>query len=42
VIGDRELADGTLAIRERDARWSAPIDEAIALLATKQRSDERR
>ncbi len=32
VLGDRELAEGTLAIRGRDARWSAPTAEAIAEL----------
>ena len=41
VIGDRELADGTLAIRGRDgrdgrdARWSAPIDEAVAKVSAR-------
>ncbi len=30
VIGDREVAGGTLAVRARDARWSAPAADAIA------------
>ena len=32
VIGDREVADGSLAVRAREARWSAPADDAIAEL----------
>ncbi|MBX3157041.1 MAG: threonine--tRNA ligase [Deltaproteobacteria bacterium] len=30
VIGAREVASGTLALRHRDERWDAPGDEAIA------------
>ncbi|HEX3762538.1 MAG TPA: His/Gly/Thr/Pro-type tRNA ligase C-terminal domain-containing protein [Kofleriaceae bacterium] len=30
VVGDRERAEHTLAVRARDGRWSAPIDEAVA------------
>ena len=33
VIGDREVADDSLAIRARDTRWSAPTGDAIADLA---------
>ncbi len=33
VIGDREVADGSLAVRARDAQWSAPAGEAIAELS---------
>lgn len=33
VLGDKELAGGTLAIRARDAQWWAPRDNAIADLA---------
>ncbi len=33
VIGDREISDGTLAVRSRDAKWTAPANEAIADLA---------
>jgi len=33
VLGDRELAGGTLAIRARDAQWWAPNALAIADLA---------
>ena len=32
VIGDREVADGSLAVRARDGKWSAPAAEAIAEL----------
>jgi threonyl-tRNA synthetase len=32
VVGDRELADGTLSIRGRDGRWTAPEPEATAEL----------
>ena len=38
VIGDRELADGTLAIRARDRKWSAPAAAAIAELQGAVRS----
>jgi len=30
VIGDRELAAGTLSVRARDRQWTAPAAEAIA------------
>jgi threonyl-tRNA synthetase len=33
VIGDRELADGSLAVRARDGRWSRPAAAAIGELA---------
>jgi len=33
VVGDRELADGTLSVRARDVRWTAAAPEAIADLA---------
>jgi threonyl-tRNA synthetase len=32
VIGEREVASSTLAVRARDARWSADAVEAIAVL----------
>ncbi len=32
VVGQREVDDGTVAIRSRDDRWTAPVDEAIAEL----------
>jgi threonyl-tRNA synthetase len=32
VVGDREVTDGTLAIRASDRRWTAPADAAIAEL----------
>ncbi|MGN6110751.1 MAG: threonine--tRNA ligase [Kofleriaceae bacterium] len=32
VLGDRELAEGSLAIRGRDQQWSAPAEAAIAQL----------
>jgi threonyl-tRNA synthetase len=32
VLGEREAADGTLAIRGRDGQWTAPAGEAIAEL----------
>jgi len=32
VIGDRELADGSLAVRARDGRWSRPAAAAIGEL----------
>lgn len=35
VIGDRELRDGTLAIRARDGQWSAAASEAIAGLVAR-------
>ncbi|MEJ7602737.1 MAG: threonine--tRNA ligase [Kofleriaceae bacterium] len=34
VVGNQELAAGTLAIRGRDRRWTAPRADAIAELAT--------
>jgi threonyl-tRNA synthetase len=33
IVGDREIADGTLAIRGRDDKWTAPVAEAIAELS---------
>ncbi len=33
VIGDREHRDGTLAIRDRERQWTAPLSEAIDVLA---------
>ena len=33
VIGDREVANGSLSIRARDAQWSEPAAAAIAQLA---------
>lgn len=33
VIGDRELREQTLAVRDRDRQWTAPSAEAIAALA---------
>ena len=38
VLGDKELAGGTLAIRARDAQWWAPRDNAIADLAKRCQS----
>ncbi len=35
VLGERERADGTLAIRSRDGRWTQPMDAAIAELAAR-------
>jgi threonyl-tRNA synthetase len=32
VVGDREVADGTLAIRGRDGKWVASVEEATAEL----------
>lgn len=32
VVGDREVAEGSLAVRGRDGQWSAAADEAIAEL----------
>ncbi|HEU0030870.1 MAG TPA: threonine--tRNA ligase [Kofleriaceae bacterium] len=32
VIGDRELTDGSLAIRSGERRWSAPVADALAEL----------
>jgi len=32
VVGDREVAQRTLAIRARDGQWTAPVDDAIAEL----------
>ncbi len=32
VIGDREHRDGTLAIRDRERQWIAPVAEAIAVI----------
>ncbi len=32
VIGDREVGDGSLAVRARDGQWVAPMVEAIAEL----------
>ena len=32
VVGDRECAGGTLAVRGRDGRWSLPVDDAVAEL----------
>jgi len=32
VVGDRERAAGTLAVRDRDGRWSLPVDDAVAEL----------
>jgi len=37
IVGDREIAGGTLAIRARDAQWWAPVDLAIAELAKRCR-----
>lgn len=33
VIGDRELAAGTLSVRDRERQWSAAADDAIAEIA---------
>ena len=33
AIGDREVAAGTLAVRARDGRWTAPAADAIAELS---------
>ena len=41
VIGDKELAGGTLAIRARDAQWWAPRELAIADLAKRCRSEDQ-
>jgi len=30
VLGDRELADGTLSVRAGDEQWTAPVSEALA------------
>ena len=38
VIGDREIAGGTVAIRARDAQWWAPVELAIADLAKRCQS----
>jgi threonyl-tRNA synthetase len=38
VIGDRELAGGTVAIRARDAQWWAPVELAIADLVQRCQS----
>jgi threonyl-tRNA synthetase len=32
VLGDRELADGTLSVRAGDEQWSAPTSEALVRL----------
>ncbi len=32
VVGDREVADGTVAVRARDHQWSGPANEVIAEL----------
>ncbi|HEY6034015.1 MAG TPA: His/Gly/Thr/Pro-type tRNA ligase C-terminal domain-containing protein, partial [Kofleriaceae bacterium] len=41
VLGDKELAGGTLAIRARDAQWWAPRELAIADLAKRCRSPDQ-
>jgi len=35
VVGDRERADGTLAVRSRDGRWTRPADAVIAELVAR-------
>jgi threonyl-tRNA synthetase len=37
VLGDAELRDGTLALRAANARWSAPVAEAVADLVERCR-----
>lgn len=41
VLGDREIAGGTLAIRARDAQWWAPTELAVADLAKRCQSSPR-
>ncbi|CAN5196304.1 hypothetical protein BH11MYX1_BH11MYX1_32410 [soil metagenome] len=38
VVGDREMAHGTLAIRARDAQWWAPVELAVMDLAERCQS----
>lgn len=33
IVGDREVAEGSLAVRGRDGQWAAPASAAIAQLA---------
>ncbi len=41
VVGDREMADGTLAIRAREAQWWAPVELAVVDLAQRCQSRPR-
>ena len=33
IVGDREVAEGTLSVRDRDHQWSGPADTVITQLA---------
>ncbi len=40
VIGDREVAAGTLAVRARERQWTAPAAEAVATIVRELASSE--